>query len=70
MYPAAHKSVGGLLLVTGVFAFTTIGTMLAAVMAASHGLSFVPFGRFERWTHALAGGAIMLCGLAITFLGL
>lgn len=70
MYPAAHQSVRGLLLVAGTFAFATIGTMLATVLAASYGLSFVPFHRIERWTHAIAGGTIMLCGLAITFLGL
>ncbi len=70
MYPAAHQSVSGLLIVAGTFAVATIGTMLVTVLAASYGLSFVPFGKMERWTHAIAGGTIMLCGLAITFLGL
>lgn len=70
MYPAAHKSISGLIIVTAAFTAATIGTMLVTVLAASYGLSFVPFGKMERWTHAIAGGTIMLCGLAITFMGL
>lgn len=70
MYPAAHESVSGLLIVTTIFAAATIGTMLAVVTTATFGLNLLPFGRLERYTHAIAGGTIMVCGLAITFLGL
>jgi nickel/cobalt exporter len=70
MYPAAKQSVGGMLLVTAVFAITTIGTMFAVVMAAAWGVSFARFGRLERYTHAIAGATICLSGLAIQFLGL
>ena len=70
MYPAARENVGGLLFVTSVFAITTIGTMIVAVMSASLGFKQIPFGKLERYTHAIAGGTIMICGLAITFLGL
>lgn len=70
MYPAAHESISGLFVITAVFAVATIGTMLAIVTTASFGLNLLPFGRLERYTHAIAGGTIMLCGLAITFLGL
>jgi hypothetical protein len=44
--------------------------MLCIVMAASWGISFARLGKLERWTHALAGGAICMSGLAIQFLGL
>ncbi|MBL7114532.1 MAG: hypothetical protein ISS35_02095 [Kiritimatiellae bacterium] len=70
MYPAAKQSVGGMLLVTAVFAVVTIGTMFAVVMAAVWGVSFARFGRLERYTHVIAGATICLSGLAIQFLGL
>ena len=70
MYPAARHSLYGTVLVATVFSVVTICTMLAIVMAASWGISFARLGKLERWTHALAGGAICLSGVAIQFLGL
>ena len=70
MYPAAQHSLFGTVLVATVFSAVTIGTMLCIVMAASWGISFAKLGKLERWTHALAGGAICFSGLAIQFLGL
>ncbi len=70
MYPAAKQSIFGMLLVTAIFAATTIATMLAVVMISAWGVSFAKLGRVERYTHALAGAAICLSGLAIQFLGL
>lgn len=70
MYPAARESISGLIWVTSVFAITTIGTMLVVVMGSFFGLERIPFGRLERYTHAMAGAALLLCGFAILFLGL
>lgn len=70
MYPAAKNSRGGLLLVTAVFGGVTILTMLSIVLIATLGVNLLPLKKIERYTHALAGGAIFLCGLAIVFLGL
>lgn len=70
MYPAARHSLSGTILVALVFSAVTIATMLTVVLAASWGVRFARFGHLERWTHALAGGAICLSGLAIRFLGL
>lgn len=70
MYPAAKQSITGLVWVTAIFAATTILTMLGIVMIASLGINFVPLGRLQRYSHALAGAAIFLCGAAIQFLGL
>jgi len=70
MYPAAKENLWGLVLVTTVFAASTLLTMLAIVLASSWGLNRLPLGRMERFTHALAGGSICLCGAAIQFLGL
>ena len=70
MYPAAQHSYGGMLLVAGVFTAVTIGTMMAVVLVSSWGLGFVKLGHAERFSHALAGAAVCMSGLAIQFLGL
>jgi len=70
MYPAAEGSVWGLLLVTAVFGVVTIATMMSVVMVMSLGISMVPLGRLERYSHAMAGAAILMSGAAIQFLGL
>jgi nickel/cobalt exporter len=70
MYPAAEHSMTGMLLVAAIFAATTIGTMLTVVLVSSWGIRFVKLGPIERYSHAMAGAAICLSGLAIQFLGL
>lgn len=70
MYPASRSSSFGLVLVTGVFFVVTIATMLSIVILLSLGVNLLPLGRLERYTHALAGATICLCGVAIQFLGL
>jgi ABC-type nickel/cobalt efflux system permease component RcnA len=69
MYPAARESFVGVLMVTGVFGLVTVLTMTLIVAFAVAGLGAVRFNRFERFGHALAGSAILGCGLAIVFLG-
>jgi nickel/cobalt transporter (NicO) family protein len=70
MYPAVTNSFTGMLGVTLIFGATTMITMTAIVAAGFWGLRLVPLQRFERYTHALAGAAICVSGLAIQFLGL
>lgn len=70
MYPAAKESTFGMIMVAGVFSVATISTMLAAVMFARAGVSFIKLPKLEKYSHAIAGGTICLCGLAIKFLGL
>jgi hypothetical protein len=70
MYPAAQNSLGGLLLVTAVFGFITISTMLTIVLLSVRGLALLPMQSLSRYMHAVAGGSILLSGLAIKFLGL
>jgi len=69
MFPAATRSFGALFLVTGTFGLATVATMLGMVFAGLEGLQRLPFGRMERYAHALAGVTILLCGVAIQFLG-
>jgi sulfite exporter TauE/SafE len=70
MYPAAKNSLFGLVVVTCVFGIVTIGTMLGVVLLSRAGVSFIPLTRLQRFSHAIAGATICLCGLAIQFLGL
>ena len=67
MYPAAQHSWWGVSLVVTAFALTTVLTMLAIVYLAVRGLERVPFKAAERYTHALAGAALSVCGLGIVF---
>lgn len=69
MYPAARESLPCLLAVTATFGIITVATMLSVVVASAWGLQFMPVRRMERYSHAMAGATICLCGLAIQFLG-
>ncbi len=70
MYPAARESVTGVVMVTGVFGLVTIATMLLTVYLAVLGLGKVRLQPLERYSHAIAGGAILACGLGVVLLGL
>ena len=70
MYPAAMHNMTSVAIVASIFGVTTISTMLGIVLASSYGLSKLPVSRIEKYSHALAGLAILLCGGAIKFLGL
>ncbi len=65
MYPAAAESLWATALVAAIFGAVTILTMLAVVMVATFGLNLLPTARLERYSHALAGAAVFLCGVAI-----
>jgi ABC-type nickel/cobalt efflux system permease component RcnA len=65
MYPASQHSIWGLALVVGVFAATTIATMMAIVYLAMRGIERFPASSAERYSHALAGAALSLCGVGI-----
>ncbi len=70
MYPAAETGFSDLLVVTAVFGGVTTATMLVVVTLGKAGVDFLPIRKVQRYSHALAGASILLCGLAIQFLGL
>lgn len=70
MFPAAKESMLGLLAVTAVFAAVTVLTMLAAVAVSVWGLQAVRLPSMEKYSEAIAGGTITMCGLSIAVLGL
>ncbi len=56
--------------IASVFGLITIGTMMTIVLVSSFGIQFLPMKKLERYTHAIAGATILICGLSIQFLGL
>lgn len=70
MYPAAMHNMVSVVTVAIIFGLVTISTMLGIVLASSYGLSKLPINMLEKYSHALAGLAILLCGSTIKFLGL
>jgi len=70
MYPAARENLAGVAVVTGVFGVITVLTMTIVVALSLKGLQSLNLNRFERYYHALAGSAILACGLGVGFLGI
>ncbi len=70
MYPAARGSWSDVWIVVAGFSVLTVGTMLAVVLLALQGIRLLPELKLSRYSHALAGGTVLLAGCAIQFLGL
>lgn len=70
MYPAAKSSTSALLLVTGVFGSITVLTMLGIVLVSYYGINIIPSEKLEKYTHAIAGAIISVCGASILLFGL
>ncbi|OGX14141.1 MAG: hypothetical protein A2351_04830 [Omnitrophica bacterium RIFOXYB12_FULL_50_7] len=70
MYPAAKSSLAGVFWVAATFGGVTIVTMMTLVALTRWGIQWLPLKFFERYMHAMAGGTILFCGLAIRFLGI
>ena len=70
MYPAAQSNMSLLILVIVIFGGITILTMLGLTLMTIYGTNFLKLKRFEKYTHALAGFTILVCGLGMQFLGL
>lgn len=65
MYPAMNNGLGLALGAAAVFSMVTIATMLGCVFLLLGGVRLLPVQRLERYAHALAGFAILACGLAV-----
>jgi len=70
MYPAVKGGWFELIVVTCVFGTVTIGTMMVTVLLSLAGVNFLPLAPVQRFAHVVAGATILLCGLAVQFLGL
>ena len=65
MYPASKMNISSTVLVAVVFSIVTIATMLSIVLMLTFGINLIPLKKLERYSHALAGFAILACGVAI-----
>jgi nickel/cobalt exporter len=70
MVPAAQHSAAGVAAVAGLFGAITVATMLALVALGYLGLGAVRLRPLERYVHAMAGGTLLVAGLATKLLGL
>ncbi len=62
MYPAANADLTAIVLVVAAFSLATVGTMVASVMLIVFGLDFVRVPDMHRFSHAMAGFALLACG--------
>ncbi|MDP2654427.1 MAG: hypothetical protein Q8Q08_10405 [Candidatus Omnitrophota bacterium] len=69
-HPLCWSEPARLFIIVGVFGLSTLAAMTVAVTVSVCGLNVLGLGRVARFSHVLAGGAIVLCGAAIRFLGL
>ncbi|MGB0715794.1 MAG: hypothetical protein ACPGXK_07945 [Phycisphaerae bacterium] len=65
MIPAAAKSWAGVAMVALVFGLATWATMISAVTVGYLGLARISASPIIRYTHALTGMALTICGLAM-----
>jgi len=70
MYPAAENNISGVVIVSLLFSAVTIATMMSVVLAFRLGLSRINLNPLERYVNVIAGGTILVSGVAIQFLGL
>lgn len=66
----ATAGVIGAGLVIGAFSLATVATIGLAVSALLVGASRLPLAGLDRWSTAIAGASLVLCGAGIQFLGL
>jgi len=69
MYPSVNSGMMSVILVAIVFSVCTIATMLFCTAVVLKGVNMIPMKKIERYAHALAGFAVLMCGLAIQILG-
>lgn len=70
MFPAATADPGAFIAVVLAFSSCTIITMMGMAFMGIKGLKQLKVSSLEKYTHALAGAAITLCGLIILTLGI
>ena len=70
MYPAAENNMSGVVLVSLLFALSTIGTMMIVVSVFRMGLHHINLKPVEKYANVIAGFTIFLSGVVIQFLGL
>jgi hypothetical protein len=57
-------------MVISIFTLVTLATMVGIILISIYGLNLLPSKKLEKYTPAIAGFILLLCGFAIQFLGL
>jgi nickel/cobalt exporter len=70
MYSASQHNFTIATLVAIVFGIFTISTMLVIVLLSIKGLSLIKIKSIEKYSHAIAGFTIFICGISIKLFGL
>jgi len=70
LYVGSKYSFLSFVFTASIFSIITIASMLALIIAILLGLQQIPFKKFDKYSHAIAGATIALCGFAILTLGL
>ncbi len=70
MYPAATENTTAFIGVTMIFSICTIITMTLATLVCIKGIKHINIAGLEKYSHALAGLAITICGVMILTLGI
>lgn len=65
MYPAMKGGLSHAMAAAAVFSLVTVSTMMVSVFLLLRGVRLFPAERLERYAHALAGFAILSCGVAV-----
>ena len=68
-FPGAKNSFSGLVILISVYTLSTLSTMVFLVVAGFYGTTFLKTSRIERYTHALGGFTIFVCGMGMVFMG-
>lgn len=65
IYPAAEANTFAVLVVVLAFSLATLATMSVVVALMTIGLHAVSLSRLHRYSHALAGFAVLACGILV-----
>ncbi len=65
IYPAAEANAFAVVVVVLAFSLATLATMTVVVGLMTVGLQAVALSRLHRYSHALAGFAVLLCGVLV-----
>ena len=67
LYPAAEYGAFAVAVVAIVFSICTVATMVVCTLVSLKGINMIPMKKLERYSHALTGLIIFLCGIAVYF---
>ena len=68
-YSGLNRSMTEIVTLVSIFTISTVVTMLGMVLLGIYGYSFVKTEKLERYTPAISGAVVTLCGIGMVFLG-